>query len=570
MKISSKPALRHKLFSCLFVIVSSLFVLSYAHAAQEDKIEVYVDTNHVEFAIDPYLYEGTTLVQLRPLFESLGIELEWNGETMTVTGKKGKDQFSLTIGQSIATVNGQTVALALPARLTDGHTLVPLRFVSEAAGAEVGWHGDSKTIQVYSKEYIQILGITKEEAEKAVSAGPPLISESRTGLQGFYARAFADLLGTRGCGGVCWDYYYFIDDHQFTKGLPEGPLERIDCSREECFPYEVKGSQLILDGAATHSIEIAEDGILIDGNFYNRHEPLLRPKLDGTYVASGYVSLPSGGGFASSSTLIFSPDGTFYDDRFIGVITDGSDYGDGTGVSSTHLSDSEAAGRYTVINHSILLEYADGTTESLLFFRPDLNDQMYKIGGSDYLLTEPVEPNEEYAQRKEQETVITEPLQDKLLTEGIADKKVIKQHNPGVSEQMGVTEIELVSYQWAELDIHPEHRDTFSGFGDGPVAALTVKYNLINKATEGLDLSTLKSTVWVSDGYVLETASLSPNGTGILEKDGSEERLAVFLFPANILKEYDRFELVFSDLKTEHGYEAFHENELDFWLTAPY
>lgn len=563
---------RRSLFKYWPVLMFALFLmigLSLTSEAQANKIQVYVDQHQIEFTIDPYLEQGRTLVQLRPLFESLGIELEWEGETQTVHGKKGDDQLQLTIGKSVASINGNDVSLDVPARLIDGHTLVPLRFVGEATGATVGWHGDTRTIHVLSKEFIEIMGISSEEAETIVNSEPrtnvPLAADE---LRGFYARGSADLLNIRNCHGMCWDYYYFFNDHQYIRTPP--PAREIDCNVDSCFNYEVRDDQLILNGRS-HRFELTEVGMYLDGNHFNRHEPLLRPKLDGTYVANSYTQMPLGGSFATTSTFVFLPDGTFLDDRFIGVITDGSESGDGSGVSSTHTSDSEAAGRYTVINHAILLEYEDGTTESLPFFRPDLNERMFKIGGRDFLISEPMELDPEYEEQMNQLYNKTDPFPDILITDGLADKTIIHQVNPEDNDWWGGAEIVLHSYQWAELDIKPEHQARFTGFGDGTIVALTANYTLINEADEALDLSTLTGMIWTTDIGVSDIPSLSPSPQeGLLAVGESVERMIVFLFPSEVLKESSRFDLAFSELKTESGSSALLNLELEFQIESPY
>src|SRR5690606_25077327 len=147
---------------------------------------------------------GTTLLPLRPFVESLGLEAKWIASTKTVTGEKGASSFSLTIGRRTATVNGKQVESAVPGRVMNGHTSVPLRFIGEASGAVVGWHGKTRTISIFSNEYIEILGITRAEAQKRVNAGVTWdTKESANSLRGFYVHSSADLTGYKGCRGMC-------------------------------------------------------------------------------------------------------------------------------------------------------------------------------------------------------------------------------------------------------------------------------------------------------------------------------------------------------------------------------
>jgi hypothetical protein len=45
-------------------------------------------------------------------------------------------------------VNGERVPLDVPAQVIAGHTMVPLRFLSEALGANVGWDGRTRTVEI--------------------------------------------------------------------------------------------------------------------------------------------------------------------------------------------------------------------------------------------------------------------------------------------------------------------------------------------------------------------------------------------------------------------------------------
>lgn len=534
---------------------------------------VYTDKKQIPFSVEPTIKDGTTLVQLRPLFESLGIELDWNASTNTVTGTKGASTFSLTIGQRTATVNGNEVELALPGRLENGHTLVPLRFVGEATGAIVGWHDETRTISIFSSEYIEILGITREEAQRQANAGVTWETQvSGDTLRGFYVHSSADLTGYKGCRGMCWDYIYFINDHQLVRSMPQGGWDTVDCTKDTCFSYSVKDGQLNIDDDKTYNLKVSDGGLYLNGDYYFKHEPLQRLKLDGKYSASSYVGGTLGTGFSSTSTMIFRPDGTFIDDYWIGVMSSGSDVsGDGSGVSFTIQEESEAAGRYTIINYSILLEFNDGTKEVYMFFRPDRNERMLKIGGRDFLIDDSYDPNEPLESSGNSAEPV-EPYKDRLVTDNIAVKKNIREELPQSNEEEGGIAITLDGYQWAELDISPDHASSFAGLGDGTIVAITARYTVANTSSSDVDVSTLKSVIWVDAGYLQSSPSLSPEVDPVLKAGESIELLAVFIATADLLtEEWDRFpDLVFSELKTTAGDDALGGVEIEFWIFNPY
>jgi len=104
------------------------------------QIQVQVDGNPVYFAdTQPQYINGRVLVPLRGVFEQMGANVNWDQQTRMVTANKGATDVQLRIGDRIATVNGTTMNLDVPAMILRGSTMVPIRFVSEALGAQVGW-----------------------------------------------------------------------------------------------------------------------------------------------------------------------------------------------------------------------------------------------------------------------------------------------------------------------------------------------------------------------------------------------------------------------------------------------
>jgi len=65
-----------------------------------------------------------------------------------VAGEANKILINMQIGSKTAYVNGSPISLDVPPQITNGRTLVPIRFVSENLGADVGWDGTTKTVTI--------------------------------------------------------------------------------------------------------------------------------------------------------------------------------------------------------------------------------------------------------------------------------------------------------------------------------------------------------------------------------------------------------------------------------------
>lgn len=115
----------------------------------EPKIKVNLDGQNLIFDVEPIVVEGRTLVPLRTIFEALGANVQWYQDTQTVKAEKSGNQITLVIDGN-AFINGILTPLDVAARIVNGRTLVPLRFVSEAMGCQVEWINTSRTVIIKS------------------------------------------------------------------------------------------------------------------------------------------------------------------------------------------------------------------------------------------------------------------------------------------------------------------------------------------------------------------------------------------------------------------------------------
>ncbi|WP_088104344.1 stalk domain-containing protein [Halalkalibacter urbisdiaboli] len=127
------------------VTLSILFVMLLTGAFSATAATPTVEINGGEIT------NGRTLVPLRTIFEELGATVKWEHTNKTVTATKGSTTVFLKIGSTTTKVNGSTVTIDVPAKITNGRTLVPLRFVSESLGATVTWDGQVATIATAEK-----------------------------------------------------------------------------------------------------------------------------------------------------------------------------------------------------------------------------------------------------------------------------------------------------------------------------------------------------------------------------------------------------------------------------------
>jgi hypothetical protein len=95
----------------------------------------------------PYIRSDRTFVPVRFIVESLGASVKWDATSQTVTITSSNKSIALKIGNKQAFVNGSTrVNLDAPPEIINNRTFIPIRFVSEVLGYQVGWNGTNQTV----------------------------------------------------------------------------------------------------------------------------------------------------------------------------------------------------------------------------------------------------------------------------------------------------------------------------------------------------------------------------------------------------------------------------------------
>lgn len=120
---------------------------------------VYVNDSKLVFDVAPVVENGRTLVPLRAIFEALGAEVNYEAATKTVIATKGDISIKLVIGGK-AYKNNQEVNLDVPAKNISGRTLVPIRFISEALGSLVSYDANTQTVYIKTESAVE-LGLTQ-------------------------------------------------------------------------------------------------------------------------------------------------------------------------------------------------------------------------------------------------------------------------------------------------------------------------------------------------------------------------------------------------------------------------
>lgn len=109
--------------------------------------------------VAPYIENGRTFLPVRFVAEAVGVTDDnilvsydpKSGKVVSVTLIKGDRIAKITIGSKVLTVNGVDLTMDVAAQIKNGRTVLPLRHVATALGANIDWDDATDTVTVESK-----------------------------------------------------------------------------------------------------------------------------------------------------------------------------------------------------------------------------------------------------------------------------------------------------------------------------------------------------------------------------------------------------------------------------------
>ena len=118
-----------------------------------------INDKTVILELAPFIESGRTLVPLRFVAETFGANVGWEDKEQKITITLEDKNIVLWVGKKEALVNDERYYLEVPPKVIEipeiggGRTVVPLRFVSEALGAQVDWDPDLQIITITYPKY---------------------------------------------------------------------------------------------------------------------------------------------------------------------------------------------------------------------------------------------------------------------------------------------------------------------------------------------------------------------------------------------------------------------------------
>ncbi|MCD8181471.1 MAG: hypothetical protein LUF26_08345 [Firmicutes bacterium] len=107
-------------------------------------VEQSIDDNQTA----PKIINDRTLVPVRAVIEAMGGTAEWDADTQTATLTYSGDEIRLVIDSTTAYLNDAANELDAAPTIINDRTMLPIRFIAESFGFDVEWDGDTETVTI--------------------------------------------------------------------------------------------------------------------------------------------------------------------------------------------------------------------------------------------------------------------------------------------------------------------------------------------------------------------------------------------------------------------------------------
>ena len=242
----------------------------------------------------PVISNERTLLPVRAIVEALGGTVEWDENTRTASLSYDSDNIELTIDSTTAYLNGTAYTLDTTPVIINDRTMLPIRFIEESFGLEVGWDQPTQTVTVSSR--VQQITPTAAPTEEMVSDNDQeenrmlVVYFSATGNTESMAETIANVTGA--------DIYEIVPEDPYTS-------EDLNYSDDNCRANQEMNDESARPAIAGEIENIDEYDTIFLGYpiWWGTMPRIINTFLD-TYDLSGKTIMPfctSGGSSVSTS-----------------------------------------------------------------------------------------------------------------------------------------------------------------------------------------------------------------------------------------------------------------------------
>lgn len=135
-----------KFLFCVLVAVIATFAAVSAYA--QSAIKVKLNGNNIVSDVAPQIINGRTMVPVRSIFNALGAEVTYDKNTKTIVGTKNNTVVKMYVGKNYMYVNGISYKMDCEPVVVNGRALAPARYVAEGFGCTVSYDAVNKVVYI--------------------------------------------------------------------------------------------------------------------------------------------------------------------------------------------------------------------------------------------------------------------------------------------------------------------------------------------------------------------------------------------------------------------------------------
>ena len=130
------------------LVISLLCLIPTVSAYSEKVISLEIDGTVIRTEVPPTVIGGRTMVPVRDIFEACGANVTWDPATKKITGSKGGKNVVMQVGSNKLYMNSSVATMDCAPVIIEGRTLAPARYVALGFGGTTQWDALNKVVVI--------------------------------------------------------------------------------------------------------------------------------------------------------------------------------------------------------------------------------------------------------------------------------------------------------------------------------------------------------------------------------------------------------------------------------------
>ena len=130
------------------LVISLLCLIPTVSAYSEKVISLEIDGTVIRTEVPPTVIGGRTMVPVRDIFEACGANVTWDPATKKITGSKGGKNVVMQVVSNKLYMNSSVATMDCTPVIIEGRTLAPARYVALGFGGTTQWDALNKVVVI--------------------------------------------------------------------------------------------------------------------------------------------------------------------------------------------------------------------------------------------------------------------------------------------------------------------------------------------------------------------------------------------------------------------------------------